>query len=99
MQPLPSGVYSHLCGSRVTESARSMPREAGTQLVRERERAAVRGVDVEPHPMPLRDVRKFLERLDHVPSTVVPAVATTAAGRMPAAGRALSPASSSPGST
>ncbi len=63
--PHVNGTNSHLCGSIVTESARSMPPQTPPVFLREREAAAVRRVHVEPEAELRGDVGQLFERIDH----------------------------------
>ena len=63
--PASTGTPSHLCGSRVSESARSMPRKRCRDRRVEHAERAVGAVDVEPEALRGRDVGERVERVDH----------------------------------
>ena len=58
------GWNSHLCGSRVTESARSIPASSARPFGVERGEAAVSRVDVQPQPFLGADVGQVIQGVD-----------------------------------
>ena len=61
---MPYGRKSPLCGSRTTESARSMPGHRRPPPLRQEEEPAVGRVDVEPEPLARGEVRERAEVVD-----------------------------------
>ena len=83
-QPPDCGVYSHLCGSNATESARSMPANRGR-----RSSASIAGPPYAASTWNQRSSSRQTSAISSSGSTTpvetVPAFATTAIGWMPAA--------------
>ena len=80
-QPTSNGIASHLCGSSVTESASSRPRERRAAALGQDREAAVGAVDVEPDPALAADRRDRRAGRRRRPCSSCPALAMTRNGR------------------